>query len=128
MTEGSPPEAAKFLEFFLHDKYQRVAAEKGFYIPSVLGTEAAIADPLTKRMADDLAASKYHQIFFDQDLGPDVGRVVNDISVAVAAGKCRPDDAAASSAGLGTSRDADRSVASASDAQKEAHHAHQEVT
>jgi raffinose/stachyose/melibiose transport system substrate-binding protein len=96
VTEGSPPEAVKFLEFFLQDKYQRVAAEKGFYIPSVLGTEAAIADPLTKRMADDLAASQYHQIFFDQDLGPSVGRVVNDISVAVAAGEMSPDEAAAS--------------------------------
>jgi raffinose/stachyose/melibiose transport system substrate-binding protein len=45
-------------------------------------------------MADDLAASTYHQIFFDQDLGPDVGRVVNDISVAVAAGEMTPQEGA----------------------------------
>ena len=38
ITEGSPPEAIEFLKFFLQDKYQSVAAEKGFYIPSVVGT------------------------------------------------------------------------------------------
>ena len=46
-------------------------------------------------MAGDIAASTYHQIFLDQDLGPSVGRVVNDISVAVAAGEMSPEDAAA---------------------------------
>lgn len=46
--------------------------------------------------ADALSASTYHQIFFDQDLGPSVGRVVNDISVALAADETTPEEAAAS--------------------------------
>jgi raffinose/stachyose/melibiose transport system substrate-binding protein len=95
ITEGSPPEAIEFVKFLLQPKYQDVAAKEGFYIPSVLDSAAAIVDPLSKRMADDLAASTYHQIFFDQDLGPDVGRVVNDISVAIAAGEMTPEDGAA---------------------------------
>jgi raffinose/stachyose/melibiose transport system substrate-binding protein len=95
ITEGSPPEAIEFVKFLLQDKYQNIAAEKGFYIPSVVAAAGTIKDPLNKRMADDLAASTYHQIFFDQDLGPDVGRVVNDISVAVAAGEMTPEDGAA---------------------------------
>ena len=52
-------------------------------------------NPLFKQIAADLAATTYHQNFFDQDLGPSVGRVVNDISVAVAAGEMKPEDAAA---------------------------------
>jgi len=95
ITEGSPPEALEFVKYLLTDKYQKIAAEKGLYIPSVVTASAAIADPLNKRMADDLAASTYHQIFFDQDLGPDVGRVVNDISVAIAAGEMTPEEGAA---------------------------------
>jgi raffinose/stachyose/melibiose transport system substrate-binding protein len=96
ITKGSPPEAMQFVEFLLQDKYQRMIAEKGTMIPAVLGTDAAIADPLNKRMAEDLSRSTYHQIFFDQDLGPSVGRVVNDISVAVAAGEMAPQEAAQS--------------------------------
>jgi raffinose/stachyose/melibiose transport system substrate-binding protein len=95
ITEGSPPEAIEFVNFLLQDKYQKVAAEKSLYIPSVVSAAATITDPLNKRMADDLAASTYHQIFFDQDLGPDVGRVVNDISVAIAAGDMTPEEGAA---------------------------------
>ena len=56
---------------------------------------AAFTDPLFKRLADDLAATTYHQNFFDQDLGPAVGRVINDVSVAVAAGEMTPEAAAA---------------------------------
>ena len=52
-------------------------------------------DPLVKRLAADLAKTTYHQNFFDQDLGPSVGRVINDISVAVAAGEMTPEAAAA---------------------------------
>ena len=47
------------------------------------------------RLADDLAASTYHQNYLDQDLGPSVGRVINDMSVAVAAGEKTPEAAAA---------------------------------
>ena len=35
-----------------------------------------------------------HQNFLDQDLGPDVGRVMNDVATALVAGKMTPEDAA----------------------------------
>jgi raffinose/stachyose/melibiose transport system substrate-binding protein len=95
VTKGAPKEAAEFLKFFSQDKYQREAAAKGYYIPVVNGTESAIENPVVKQIAGQLAASTYHQNFFDQDLGPSVGRVVNDVSVAVAAGEMKPEDAAA---------------------------------
>ncbi|WP_421723240.1 extracellular solute-binding protein [Bauldia sp.] len=94
ITDGSPPEAIAFVRHFLQPDYQRIAAEKGFYIPANVGIDDAITDPLQKRMAEDLSASTYHQIFFDQDLGPSVGRVVNDISVAIAAGDMTPEEGA----------------------------------
>jgi raffinose/stachyose/melibiose transport system substrate-binding protein len=95
VTKGAPKETVAFLKFFSEDKYQRVAAATGDYIPVVNGTDSAIENPVVKQIAGQLAATTYHQNFFDQDLGPSVGRVVNDVSVAVAAGEMKPEAAAA---------------------------------
>jgi raffinose/stachyose/melibiose transport system substrate-binding protein len=95
VTKGAPKDTVAFLKFFSEDKYQRVAAATGDYIPVVNGTDSAIENPVVKQIAGQLAATTYHQNFFDQDLGPSVGRVVNDVSVAVAAGEMKPEAAAA---------------------------------
>ena len=95
VTKTAPKDAVDFLNFFSQEKYAKAAASIGAYIPVYKGAEASISDPLVKKIAEDLAATTYHQNFFDQDLGPSVGRVVNDISVAVAAGQMTPDAAAA---------------------------------
>lgn len=94
VTTDAPKETEDFLSFFSQAKYQREAASMGAYIPAVAGTADAIVDPVTKVVAADLAASRHIQIFFDQDLGPSVGRVVNDVSVAIAAGRMTPEEGA----------------------------------
>ena len=95
VTKGSPKEAVEFLRFFSEAKNQRVPAERGSYIPVVNGTQDAIANPILRQLADNVAKSKYHQIYYDQMLGPSVGAVVNDVSVDLATGKMKPADAAA---------------------------------
>ena len=95
VTKTAPPETVDFLKFFSQKKYAEEAGATGAYIPVVKGAETAITDPLQRRLADDLAKTTYHQNYFDQDLGPSVGRVVNDISVSVAAGQMTPEAAAA---------------------------------
>jgi raffinose/stachyose/melibiose transport system substrate-binding protein len=95
VTKTAPPETVDFLKFFSQEKYAEEAAATGAYIPVVKGASKVITDPLQKRLADDLAATTFHQNYFDQDLGPSVGRVINDISVAVAAGQMTPEAAAA---------------------------------
>jgi raffinose/stachyose/melibiose transport system substrate-binding protein len=95
VSKSAPPEAIDFLKFFSQQKYAKETAEKAAYIPVVKGSESAFTDPLFKRLADDLSKTTYHQNFFDQDLGPSVGRVVNDVSVAVAAGQMTSEAAAA---------------------------------
>ncbi len=94
VTKGSPKEAAEFLRFFSEAENQRTAAERGFYIPVVKGTEDAIKHPILRQLAQNVANSKYHQIFYDQMLGPSVGAVVNDISADLAGGRIKPADAA----------------------------------
>jgi len=95
ITKGSPKEALEFLKFFSTKQEQDVPAAKGIYVPAVKGTETALKDPLLLAVARNVAASTWHQNFFDQDLGPSVGRVVNDVSVAIAAGQMTPADGAA---------------------------------
>ncbi len=95
VTKTAPPETVDFLNFFSQKKYAEEAGATSAYIPVVKGAEAAITDPLQRRLADDLAKTTYHQNYFDQDLGPSVGRVINDISVSVAAGQMTPEAAAA---------------------------------
>src|SRR5271154_2849300 len=94
-SKSAPPEALDFLKFFSQKKYAEEAAAKAAYIPVVKGSESAFTDPQFKRLADDLSKTTYHQNYFDQDLGPSVGRVINDVSVAVAAGQTTPEAAAA---------------------------------
>ena len=84
-----------FLRFFSEPENQRIAAERGFYIPVVEGTRDAIKSPFLRQVAENVAQSRYHQIFYDQALGPAVGAVVNDISADLAAGRTTPAEAAA---------------------------------
>ena len=94
ITEGAPPEALDFMKFFTTPEQQKVAAEQGFYVPAVKGTDAVITNPIIAEVSRNVAGSTWHQLFFDQDLGPSVGRVVNDVSVAIAAGEMTPEEGA----------------------------------
>ncbi len=95
VSKTAPAEAIDFLKFFSQAKYAKEAAASAAYIPVTKGVEAVVTDPLVKRLAEDLATTTYHQNYFDQDLGPSVGRVINDVSVSVAAGEMTPEAAAA---------------------------------
>jgi len=95
VSKSAPKETTDFLKFFSQAKYAKEAGSAGLYIPIIKGAQDAITNPIFKRMADDLAHTTYHQIFLDQALGPSLGRVVNDVSVAVAAGEMTPEAGAA---------------------------------
>jgi raffinose/stachyose/melibiose transport system substrate-binding protein len=94
VTKGAPKEAVEFLRFLTRPEAQREMAGKGFFIPVAKGADRDMVNPFFKVNATNLAASPYHQIFYDQMLGPSVGRVVNDVSTDIAAGKMAPKDAA----------------------------------
>ena len=91
VTKNAPPQTADFLNLLTSVKYQTETAATGVYLPSVPAANAAITDSLLKQAADELAQSTYHQNYFDQDLGPDVGRALNDATTALAAGSLSPE-------------------------------------
>lgn len=90
LTKSAPAAADDFLAFFFQPKYQQQAAAEGDYIPALAGTSTFIKDPIIRQIATSLEHATALQIFFDQALGPSVGRVVNDISVAIAAAQMTP--------------------------------------
>ena len=61
-------------------------------LPIIKGADGAIKDPTLKDAADQMAKATWHQNYVDQDLGPNVGRVVNDMSVAIMSGEVAPAD------------------------------------
>jgi len=96
VTKGAPPEASDFLKFFISRDVQERLAAGNFLIPVVKGGEAGLNNAFMKKIADNLSKSQYHQNFYDQSLGPSVGRVVNDVTAEIAGGSMTPAQAAAS--------------------------------
>lgn len=94
ITKGAPKEAVEFVKFFISEPVQRRLAAGNFLIPTFKGTEAALGSEFMRNIARNIAASQYHQNFYDQALGPSVGRVVNDVSAEIAGGTMTPRDAA----------------------------------
>jgi len=95
VTKGAPQEATDFLKFFISKDVQEKLAAGSFLIPVVKGGEAGLNNAFMKHIADNLAKSNYHQNFYDQSLGPSVGRVVNDVTAEIAGGSMTPTQAAA---------------------------------
>jgi raffinose/stachyose/melibiose transport system substrate-binding protein len=94
VAKGAPDEAIKFLRFFLNKENQTKMAAAGIHIPLTLGAEAALENPYFRRVAEAFNKAPYLQIVYDQFLGANVGRVVNDISADLAAGATTPEEAA----------------------------------
>jgi len=90
LGKNAPPEAVEFLRFLTNAENQRELAARNLQIPAAKGAPQAVTDPLLKIAAQSLAASTYHQNFYDQDLGPAVGRVVNDATTDLASGATTP--------------------------------------
>ncbi|SER35318.1 carbohydrate ABC transporter substrate-binding protein, CUT1 family [Faunimonas pinastri] len=94
VTKNAPPETVDFLKFFVTLDHERYMANHGFFIPVMKGASDEMQNPIYKKIADDLTHSTYHQIFYDQFLGPNVGRVVNDVTTDLASGATTPKEAA----------------------------------
>ncbi|UFX01509.1 extracellular solute-binding protein [Sinorhizobium medicae WSM1115] len=94
VTKNAPPEALDFLRYLTNAENERLMASTGMIVPVAVGAEEGITNPLVRASADQLAASTWHQNYFDQDLGPSVGRVVNDASVEILSGQMSSEEGA----------------------------------
>lgn len=95
VSKGAPAPTVDFIKFFVSPEYQAKLAAAGFIVPVVRSAESAITNPFQRHFADALDHSTYHQNFYDQLLGPSVGRTVNDAVAEIAGGSMTPEQAAA---------------------------------
>ena len=86
VTKDAPKEAVAFLKAFVSEDVQKKLSAGNYIVPTYLGADTALGSAFMRNIAKNLAASKYHQNFYDQDLGPNVGRVVNDATAEIAGG------------------------------------------
>jgi raffinose/stachyose/melibiose transport system substrate-binding protein len=94
VTKNAPPETEEFLRYMGSLDVQKALAKETQIMPVTKGASEAVSRPLLREVADALAKETWHQNFLDQDLGPNVGAIVNDVSVEIVSGGVEPADAA----------------------------------
>lgn len=94
VSRNAPPETLDFLKWFTNADNQRLMAQREMILPVAVGAEDGVQDSLMLQSAVQLGESTWHQNYFDQDFGPALGRVINDISVEIASGNMEPEQAA----------------------------------
>ncbi|MFA7567250.1 MAG: extracellular solute-binding protein [Alkalispirochaeta sp.] len=90
----APAEAIEFMKFMVNKKNNTALARTGRAIPTVIGAEAGIEDPLMRQVAEVVAQAQYFQLYLDQFFPPAVGGVINDAVQAILADKMSPEKAA----------------------------------
>ena len=93
VTTAAPPETEDFVKFLTNAENMKKFVALGD-IPVIAGAEEAIKDPTLLDVVEQKSKATWHQNYVDQDLGPNVGRVVNDMAVAVMSGEVSPEDGA----------------------------------
>ena len=85
--------AVELMMHYVSLDIQKEDASNGAYIPIVKGADGSLTNPFLQQVAKNISNSEYHQIFYDQFLGADIGRVVNDVSTDLAAGLISAEEA-----------------------------------
>jgi raffinose/stachyose/melibiose transport system substrate-binding protein len=93
VTKDAPKETIDFMKVWLGKDTQNKLAAPGLFIPAVKGTAEVIQDPFLKQIAAEIGRSQWIQIAMDQLLGPDTGRVFNDMCADLSSGKTTPEKA-----------------------------------
>jgi raffinose/stachyose/melibiose transport system substrate-binding protein len=94
VTKEALKEAIDFMRVWLGKDIQTELAGPGLFIPAVKGTADVIQEPLLKQIAQEIDRSQWIEIAMDQLLGPDTGRVLNDMSADLSSGHTTPEKAA----------------------------------
>jgi raffinose/stachyose/melibiose transport system substrate-binding protein len=95
VAANAPDEAVDLVKELASVESQSTLARLGLAVPAVPGADSLIGDPLLVGVADELTLSAFHQLYFDQVLGPEAGEVLNDVAVALVDGDLTPTRAAA---------------------------------
>jgi len=80
VAKDAPKETVDFMKVWLGREIQSKLAEEGLFIPMVKRTTDAVQSQFFKQIAQEVEKSQWIAIAMDQLLGPDTGRIFNDVS------------------------------------------------
>lgn len=92
--KNAPDAAVDFMEWYTSAEVASRFGNAGFFIPIAAGAGDDMTNPFKVQIAQSINNAHWHAIFFDQELGPQVGGVVNDISAELAGNALTADEAA----------------------------------
>ncbi len=93
--KNAPDAAVDFLKFVTSVDNNSTLAATGSIVPTAIGADAAITDPLMKAVKGIVDKAGYFQLYLDQFYTPAVGGAINDAVQQIFAGTQTPDQAAA---------------------------------
>lgn len=94
VSKTAGDEAALWVQYLSGPKGQKILAEVAGLVPAAKGMKEYLANPYKQQISQNIEDAENVQIFLDQDLGSDLGRVVNDVSADLASGHATPEQAA----------------------------------
>ncbi len=94
--KNAPDAAVEFLRFVTNEKNNAALAATGAIVPTAIGADAAMTDPLMKEVKSIVNKAGYFQLYLDQYYTPAVGSAINDAVQQIFAGTMTPAQAAAS--------------------------------
>lgn len=92
---NAPDEAIDFLRFMVNLENNTAKARMGTIIPTVIGAEVGVEDPMMQQVAQVVSDAEYYQLYLDQFFPPAVGGVINDVVQEILADRSTPQQAAA---------------------------------
>ena len=93
VTRDAPEATEDFLRYLTSLEGQIYQAERQNMLPVTTGAEIGKTDESELLALEQMKGSTWHQNFLDQDLGPNVGGVINEVSVGLAGGLITPEEA-----------------------------------
>jgi raffinose/stachyose/melibiose transport system substrate-binding protein len=92
--KNSTDAAVDFMEWYTSAEVASRFGNAGFFIPIAKGAADGMTNPFKTQIAANINNAHWHAIFFDQELGPQIGGVVNDISAELAGNALSAEEAA----------------------------------
>jgi raffinose/stachyose/melibiose transport system substrate-binding protein len=93
-SRSASDEAIAFLEWYNAKDQQSRFAAADYHIPITAGAADSMENPYKRQIAEMANKSTWHQLFFDQTLGADLGGAFNDFALELAAGDISGQEAA----------------------------------
>jgi len=80
---GAPDEAVDLLRLMTSRAVQEELIQISFAVPTVSGADITIEDPFLQGISREVIESRYHQLYYDQVLGPVAGDALNKLAMAI---------------------------------------------